>query len=359
MRARTRIVIPAAVAVVIATCGSARADDLPPKEIFERGAPATVQVLATTGQGLSSGSGAVYDAGKALVFTNAHVIEGSGALKVRIGDGDPVPARLLGSDPCEDLAVLEITTPQDGLKDLEFGESGKVEAGDVVAALGYPRSFADQGTTKVVFTSGVVQSPDVAAAPSLSLPELPSTIQHSATVNPGNSGGPLLNGNAEIVGINSLKQTAASNVEGQFYAISSDHARPVLDRLAAGDSRNNAGWNLISLADPAFTDYFEDPATGEQVLSQLSGKGVEGGMFVLNAATNTPAGKAGFVEGDVITHIKDTPVASMADVCDVLQSAGPAEKLPVAGRYSYNGGTEHPFGERWYTDLILQGKPAA
>ncbi len=103
--------------VTAASVVSARADD--PKEIFEQVAPATVQVLGVD----RGGTGVVYDADKGLVLTNAHVVSGQSALQVRIEDREPVPVRLMGSDPCEDLAVLKLVTPQKDLDEVQSGSS--------------------------------------------------------------------------------------------------------------------------------------------------------------------------------------------------------------------------------------------
>ncbi|MFI5686937.1 trypsin-like peptidase domain-containing protein [Streptomyces sp. NPDC051636] len=98
----------------------------------------------------------------------------------------PVAVRVLGDDPCADVAVL---------------------------AIGYPESFENPATQKPVHTSGTVQSPNVPADPSPSLPHCPATIQHSATVNAGNSGGPLLDSDAKVVGLNTLTNPEA---RGQY-----------------------------------------------------------------------------------------------------------------------------------------------
>ncbi|WP_308369215.1 MULTISPECIES: S1C family serine protease [unclassified Streptomyces] len=340
-----------ATAVVLGVMGgSALADDLDPKEIYERAAPATVHVLGSD----SAGTGVVYDAGQGLIVTNAHVVQGQAALKAAVGDHPPAPVQVLGVDPCEDLAVLKFSAPQDGLKELKFGSSKDVETADSVTALGYPESYGDQSSAKAAFTTGSVQNSDVKnAEPSPSLPRYPDTIQHSATLNPGNSGGPLLNGKGEVVGINTLRATG--EVSGQFYAISSDHVRPLLDSLAAGDTKNDPGWNIAALSDPGLSEEFvpEDQAGVARDQKKLINSGVDG-VVVLNVRTNSPAYKAHLGGGDLITDVKDTPVTSVGDVCDILQSAAPGEKLALEGVWSFNvAGTKYKFGEAWAENLTL------
>ncbi len=339
-------------ATSVVSAASARADD--PKEIFEQVAPATVQVLGVDG----SGTGVIYDADNGLILTNAHVVAGQSALQVRIEDREPVPVRLVGSDPCEDLAVLKLVTPQKDLDEVKFGDSGDLGQGDEVTAIGYPGAAGDSGRQKPVLTSGVVQSPDVAEQGQLSGPNLPSTVQHSATLNAGNSGGPLLNSEAELVGINSFSY--AGPVEGQHYAITSDHAEPLVKELASGKSKNSPGWGqLIAISDPDFAYYFpeenqDDAQAFQQSLQDLQ---IEG-LYVSGVSSNSPASEAKLADGDVITHLKDTAVRTVPEVCAILQSAAAGEKLGVDGVFTEEGkfddGTPYAVGDSWHIDMTLK-----
>lgn len=352
MKRRTRgaVALATMVALTAGSGGVAFAGDLPPKDIYERAAPSTVHVIGTYG----SGSGVIYDADKGLIVTNAHVVQGEPSLRVAVEDRSPVAARLLGIDPCEDLAVLTFSHPQPDLKEAKFGDSKEIGFADNVTALGYPDSIEAQGAQKPVFTTGAVQNPDVRdSAPDPTLPRYPSTIQHSATINPGNSGGPLLNGRAEVIGVNTLSLTGGG-MQGQFYAISSNHLRPLLDQLAGGDVKNDLGWQLVDLKNPALADYFAEEDAAKVAQTQKALKDVDG-MMVLYTLTNSPAAKAKLGSGDVITTMKDTPVTSLAEVCDVLQSAAPGESVPVGGVYSpiNADGEKMKSGETWTTDLVI------
>ncbi|MGV9452841.1 S1C family serine protease [Streptomyces sp. NPDC003635] len=331
------------------------AGDPSPQEVFEEASPATVHILG----GMSSGTGFVYDAEEGLILTNAHVVEGESVLKGVIDGGSPVPLRVLGSDPCEDLAVVKLNTPPEDLKELEFGDSDEVEAGDTVTAIGYPQSLqSDTAAEKPVFTSGAVQSPEVSADPDpYALPHYPATIQHSATVNPGNSGGPLLDSDGKVVGINSLGN---SDVENQYYSITSEHAQRFLDPLVDGDRKNAPGWWVNSLEDPALSTLWEDPQDQQAVAdaqAQLVEAGVQG-LFVVNTSSNSPAEEANLGVGDVITAMKDTAVTSVPDVCNVLQSSSAGERIRLEGVYSLD--LDEPgdqVGQAWQTDLVLSRKP--
>jgi len=354
-----RMVVTAASAIALSggvtatTATEAQADDLSPSEIFERVAPATVHVLGNE----ATGTGIIYDAGQGLILTNAHVVSGQAALQVRIADGAPVPVRLMASDPCEDLAVLKLASPQKDLKQVEFGDSGELAQGDEVTAIGYPRAAGDPSQQKAVLTNGVVQSPDVAQTGQVSSPNLPSTVQHSATLNPGNSGGPLLNSNAELVGINTF---SISGTEGQYYSISSNHAQPLLQGLAEGKSLNNPGWqDLVSVSDPDFPYYFSenDQADAQALQQRLLDKNIDG-LYVSSVDSNSPASEALLASGDVITQLKNTPVNTVSQVCSVLQSSAPGEKVTVDGAFTESGkfddGTPYAFGDPWQVDMTLQ-----
>ncbi|WP_330331052.1 trypsin-like peptidase domain-containing protein [Streptomyces sp. NBC_00536] len=351
MKVRRSSVVIAATVVLGALVGpSASADQVDPKKIYERAAPATVLVTGKYG----AGTGFVYDAGKGLIATAAHVVQGEPSLKVSVGDRPPAPARVVGIDPCEDLAVLTFASVPPDLKALEFGTSKDVQTADTVISLGYPAGLGD-ANQKVVYTAGSVQNPSIVnAEPSTSLPRYPATIEHSATINPGNSGGPLLNSKGKVVGINVLASTGET--QGQFYAITSDHARPLLDTLADGAVKNDPGWTLVGLDDPDLSAYYveaKDQTDAENAQKKLIADGVTG-VFVIDSRTNSPAAKAQLGAGDVLTTMKDTPVASVADVCDILESSPAGEKVPLEGVYSTNAdGTKTKFGEAWSADLVL------
>ncbi|WP_229908860.1 S1C family serine protease [Streptomyces griseosporeus] len=357
--ARAAVAGASVIAMVLGgTAAQAAPADDSPQEIFENAAPATVQVIGKKG----GGSGFVYDADQGLIVTNAHVVAGEDALKVAIPDKGEVPVQVLGSDPCEDVAVLKLSTPQDDLKALEFGDSDDVKAGDDVTALGYPASFeSDAEKQKPVYTSGAVQSPNVPADPSPTEPHFSSTIQHSATLNPGNSGGPLLDSDSKVVGLNTLVNPKA---QGQFYSLSSRHVRSLLKPLAAGQKKNDPGWQVVSLEDPDAAALLQDP-DDQQTVADIQKRVTDAGktgLLVYNVVTGSPAAEAQVTVGDVIMAVKDTPVATMADLCDVLQSAPAGSKLPVHGMYTVNEGSTDEagnvakFGDEWDSQLQLSNK---
>lgn len=350
-------VIVAGLIVISVLPGCSRApESLTSKEVFEQGRTGVVQLEGRIGEGTQSGSGILIGGDK--VLTNAHVVAGTVALKARYADEDPVPARVLGSSFCNDLAVVQLSERPRGMKPLKLGDSDLVENQDAVVALGYPGSLEDAEDSKaqdIVSTDGSVQSPDVAAAPDAGSPRFPHMIQHDATVNPGNSGGPLLNDRGEVVGINTLSAFAAGK-DNQYYAISSNHVKRHLKALTSGSSPDDIGLSATPFSEVPLADVFPifefgTAEFGSEVDQALSDAGITG-MWVWNSATGTPAHQAKLFTGDLITHIEGTPVKTTQDVCEILQSASKNQKLSVEGRYILTGDDEDFLGE-WETEIKM------
>ncbi len=367
LKRRAAIGVVAAM-LVLAACGGGDEETAPtttvpaklsPREVFDIAAPSTVALRGKQGKADVGGTGVIIDAAKGLILTNAHVVAGTAALKARVGDEPEVPARVLGTAPCEDVAVVQFATVPPGLKAATMGSSAAVGNQDEVVALGFPASFADPASQKLVSTTGTVQSPDVAAEPHPSLPRYPHTIQHSATINPGNSGGPLLNDRAELVGINTLANTGTDRhqVQGQFYAISIDHIKPMLADLSAGKSQADPGWDIAPFAQVPLSEVFEATGYGTAEQGRLADQllidaGIDG-LFVFGSTAGSPAEKARIVGGDLVTEVQDVPVTTVKEVCDVLQSASPGQVLKVEGRYLTSGGAQRDFGDQWQVEMTL------
>lgn len=352
--------------IAIAGCGSddgggdkpAEPVKLDTKQVFERGKPGTVSITGLQGDQPSGGTGIIFDTAEGLVLTNHHVVAGLAQLKAKVLDEQEIPIQVVGTAPCEDLAVVKLTSKPAGMKALTFGDSARVENQDEVTVLGYPSSFEDPTKQKVVSTSGNVQSPEVEADIGPSAPKLSSTIQHSATVNHGNSGGPLLNDRAEVIGVNTLINTGeAGEVENQFYSITSNRVKEVLPDLKAGKNIADAGWNLQAFSETPISSLYEltgygTAAEGERLDQQLQAAGIDG-MVVLAVSTPSPAEDAQITGGDMITAINGAPVTSYAQVCDALRSATPGQVMNVEGVYITSGGEEAAPGDPWKVRMTL------
>ena len=252
------------------------------------------------------GSGIVIDARKGLVLTNSHVIAGQTSIKATVR-GDEVSGRVLGQAPCEDLAVIQLNPKPSKLTQAVLGNAkSSARSGAKVTALGFPGAFEQEVTErKLQTTSGTVSSSIGPATLGETLPKLPAVIQHQAPINPGNSGGPLLNTENEVIGIN----TVATSGQNQNGAISIDRAKSLLPGLKAGEDSGYVGWDLVPLETDDGTPY----------------------LFVQGVDSGSPGDAARLIFGDVVSRVADTPVTTVPDVCDILGSKGPGDRVKVSG----------------------------
>jgi S1-C subfamily serine protease len=309
-------------------------------QLVKKSRPSTVKLFGKIADGTVAGTGVVIDAKRALVLTNAHVVQGTTGLKAQVNDmPEEYTARVLASAPCDDLAVVELTTPPSGLKAMPLGNSAKVKPGQHVTTLGYPGTFEETevaGSSKLVFADGRVSTPQTSAEiPGLG--EYPSLIQHTATVNPGNSGGPLVDDFGRLLGVNTLGNSGETGeVQNQFYSITIEHAEPMLQKLEQGISIADVGWNLQEIGDGTLFDEYFEPELADAVRNFLSAEKETQGLFVLASKPGSPAERSNFVEGDYITAINGNPVTSVSDVCDVFESSTPGSLVKVEGRYLFS-----------------------
>src|SRR6476619_7251332 len=178
-------------------------------------------VEITAGQG--QGSGFVYDAGGHIV-TNAHVVDGGGSISIRFWNGKTVSASLVGTDASTDLAVLKVDAPGSDLFPLSLGDSSNLVVGDQVIAIGSP--FGLEGTV----TSGIVS----ALHREMTSPNhfaIDNSIQTDAAINHGNSGGPLLDSQGKVVGVNAQIESDSGGNEGVGFAIPSNTVRSIATQL--------------------------------------------------------------------------------------------------------------------------------
>jgi S1-C subfamily serine protease len=271
-------------------------------EVLEHLEPSTVMIVATVGDADGdasywSGTGFIYDA-SGLVMTAAHVIEGAAAIEVYYsGNPEPVSASILGRSTCDDLAVLEI----DGvnLPAATLGDAGDLRAGDDVYAIGYPR--AEQAGEQVTITRGIVGRLGVDAD------IWDDAIQIDAALNPGNSGGPLVDAYGRVVGIN-VGRSNPDYAIGMNYAVSIETALGIVAELESGQDVTWLGAELVENSDEMAAEY---------------GLPSGDGMVVVSVTPGGPAEEAGLQVGDVILSMEGLRVTSMAEVCDVVRTHAP------------------------------------
>ncbi len=276
-------------------------------------------------QGQQSGSGIVLDK-NGTILTNWHVVQGATKVNVQFGQsGKPITAKVIGSDPSDDLAILRIPTSGLTLTPLTLGNSSNVQVGDPTLAIGNP--FGLDRT----LTTGVVS----ALQRSITAPNgftIDNVIQTDAPINPGNSGGPLLNAQGQVIGINSQIESSSSNGSiGIGFAVPINTAKQIIPQLERSGSIQQAYLGIIT-------------ATIDSSLSGLN-LPVSQGALVQTVQPNTPAAKAGikggnitatlgdgsqiYLGGDIITAIDGQPVASSTDLGNIIATKKPGQNVTI------------------------------
>nr|WP_246058841.1 Do family serine endopeptidase [Luteibacter pinisoli] len=237
----------------------------------------------------SLGSGVVVDAAKGYVLTNNHVVGGADDITVTLQDGRDLKAKLIGTDPDTDVAVLQI--PAEGLQALPVADSAQLRVGDFVVAVGDPFGLgqtATSGMVSAVNRTGLGKG-------------IQNFIQTDASINPGNSGGALVNLRGELVGINSMIFTPSGGNVGIGFAIPTDLATGVMKQLLAYGKvrRGNLGVEVQDIT--------------PRIAKALGLKDTNGAV-VTSVTTGSPADGAGLQTGDVLTAIDGKPVRSAQDL---------------------------------------------
>lgn len=280
-------------------------------------------------QAAGTGSGVIYkkEDGKAYVVTNNHVVEGASSVEVVMPDDTTVNAKILGTDPLTDLAVLQI----DGSsvdKVISLGSSDELAIGETAIAIGNPLGLEFAGSVTRGIISGLDRSVETDINKDGSPDWISEVIQTDAAINPGNSGGALVNSNGELIGINSMK-IARNAVEGIGFAIPIDYAKPIIDQLETDGevTRPFVGISAMPLS--------QVPAQHKQETLNLP-ESVENGVVVGSVQAGSPAEKAGLEKYDVITEVNGEAIKNMLDLKKYLYSeTETGEKIDIS--YYKNG----------------------
>ena len=237
----------------------------------------------------SLGSGVIVDAKQGYILTNNHVIAGADEIQVTLTDGKSYKAKLIGTDPQTDLAVIQIQAP--GLVALPLAASSKLRVGDFVVAVGDPFGLGQSATSGIV--SGL-QRQDLRRS------GVQNYIQTDASINPGNSGGALVNLDGALVGINSMIYSPSGASAGLGFAIPSDLASEVMQQLIAHGKvvRGSLGVDAQDLS--------------SRVAAALGIKATRGAL-ITNAMPDSPAAKAGLKPGDLVTSVNGKPITDAQD----------------------------------------------
>jgi len=261
------------------------------------------------------GSGVVIDSRRALVLTNAHVVESVDRVTVTLADGRQLDGTVVGTDPVTDLAVVRMSG-QGTVSAAPLGDSEALEVGDWAIALGSP-----YGLERTV-TLGIVSSLHRDINSLGFADKRLDLIQTDAAINPGNSGGPLINAAGEVIGINTLVRSGPG--AGLGFAIPINLAKKVADQLGEGGSvvHPYLGLQLVPLTARMARDNNKDP----DALLQLPERD---GALVQRVLPESPAEAAGLHRGDLVVAIADQPVNTPSALLQQVEQAQVGQPLPL------------------------------
>lgn len=269
------------------------------------GAPSTHEAKA-------GGSGVIIT-NDGYIVTNNHVVEGAKSLKVKLNDGRIFDAQIIGTDPTTDVALLKIEGKK--FPFLKFGSSDALRLGEWVLAIGSP--FDLQST----ITAGIVSAKarNLGAIPSQY--SIESFIQTDAAVNPGNSGGALVNTAGELVGINTLIQSGTGNYIGYSFAVPSSIVQKVVVDLKEYGVVQRA---LLGITYQEITAEFVEAYGEEYGIEEI------GGAYVVEVAKEGAAAEAGINKGDVITSIDGIDIGLNNRISEIVATKRPGEKVKIS-----------------------------
>ena len=269
------------------------------RTVYAAASPSVASVR--TGQG--SGTGFLVDSNGTIV-TNAHVVGDNKQVQVRFNDkGEYHDAQVLSVDASTDLAAVKVdASDAQGIRPLQLADSDSAQVGDSVVAIGYPLGLDRTATAGIV--SGLerkIESPNGFS--------IDKVIQTDAAVNPGNSGGPLLNAKGQVIGVNSQIATAAGGGEGNVgiaFAIPSNTVKQVLPSLESGTAPQHAYLGLQTTA----------PRSGD-------------GALIAETTSGGPSARAGLQQGDVVKDVDGHSISTPDDVAAAIADLKPGDKVKV------------------------------
>ena len=276
-----------------------------------------------------AGSGFVIDP-RGYILTNYHVVEGAQSIEVVLGDQSRYPAKFIGADQRNDVALLKIDPKGKNLVALHLGDSGSLQVGQKVLAIGNPFGFQSTLTTGVVSALGrTVQTSQTTF--------IDEAIQTDAAINRGNSGGPLINSHGEVIGINSAIYTPSGTTAGIGFAIPINTAKNIANDLITDGRVHRAFLGVETLPIGGWLSEALDLPVKEGLLVERATKGgpaaaagIHGGDRVAEAGMRKIA-----IGGDVITAIDSQKVATQLDVNLALNHKRPGDNITVT---VYRGG---------------------
>jgi serine protease Do len=264
-------------------------------------------------QGQSSGSGVVISA-DGYIVTNNHVIENASDITISFNDKNSMKAVVVGKDPSTDLALLKVEATN--LPALSFGNSDNVKLGEWVLAVGYPLNL------ETTVTAGIVsaKSRSIGINNQKSKSAIESFIQTDAAVNPGNSGGALVNAAGDLIGINSAIASPTGSYAGYSYAIPSNLVKKVLEDIKKYGNVQRGYLGIVPLS--------AQNASPEEKSAYNLDKIT--GVYVAGVNKGSGADLAGLKDGDIITKINGATVSSTPELLEQVGRYSPGNKIDVS-----------------------------
>ena len=252
----------------------------------------------------SLGSGVIVSE-QGLILTNEHVVASADEIEVALADGRKLSAKVVGSDPDTDLAVLKVDAEK--LPAITFAADDKLNVGDVVLAIGNPFGVGQTVTQGIVSALGRNH---------LGINTYENFIQTDASINPGNSGGALIDANGNLIGINSAIYSRNGGSMGIGFAIPTSIAKQVMEQIAVNGSVTR-GWIGIEAQDitPELAESFK--------LKQTSGS------LIAGVLRNSPADLAGLKAGDILLAINDKEVLDSSGMLNIIAALKPNDKAEL------------------------------
>ena len=274
--------------------------------MVERVGPAVVSIAVSAGgRRGGTGSGVIFTP-DGYALTNAHVVAGAKALQVRLTDGSARAARPVGADPPTDLAVIRVDG--DRLPYAELGDSASLRVGQLVIAIGNPLGFSSTVSAGVVSALGRVMRAQGGRL-------MENIIQSDVALNPGNSGGPLVDSRGRVVGINTAMILGA---QGISFSIPVDTAKWVVGQLMTVGRVQRGYLGIAGQNRPL-----------ERGLARRLGLAQTTGVEVVGVEDGGPARESGVVEGDVIVSLDGRPAATVDDIHRLLNTWPPGRTVTV------------------------------
>jgi len=251
------------------------------------------------GVGQGTGSGFVYD-GHGHILTNNHVVSGAEKIVVTFHDGEKAPAKVVGTDPDADVAVIQVDTTR--YRPLPKGQSGKLRVGEWVMAIGSPFGL-DQ-----TVTAGIISATERGT---MGINKYESFLQTDCAINPGNSGGPLVDMNGRVIGINSAIATMTKSSAGVGFAIPMDMASVLADKLIKDGKVSRARVGLVLSPEPMTPSVAKRLGLAEKTQ----------GVLISSVAEGSPGAKAGLRKGDVILEFDGRPIHNLSNFRNLVSAS--------------------------------------